>query len=132
MNKINLFLLVIISLIAICVDCYAGYAMLLMFAMPIGHYLSPFLLLFLVLSIPVTFISSVIGLFYLKRWAYWIFFSMTLILATFLLYIYFYIYSLAEKHLVLNIQQIFITVFFIVFTIYFLLPSTRSLFSSRK
>jgi hypothetical protein len=130
MNKINLFLLVVISLIAICVDCYAGYAMFLMFAMPIGHYLSPFLLLFLVLSVPIVFISSVIGLFYLKRLAYWVFFGMTVILHSFL--VFFYIYDLVKRYDVMGIKQVFLLAFFIVFTIYFLLPSTRSLFSSRR
>ena len=129
MHKINLFFLVLISLIAICVDCYAGYAMFLMFAMPIGHYLSPFLLLFLVISIPVTFISSVIGLFYLKKWAYWVFFAMTITLHSFLGYMYiFYVNIKAIK--ATELKWFFPLVSLSVFIVYFLLPSTRRLFDN--
>jgi len=127
MNKINLILLAIISFIAICIDCFTGYILLLMFAMPIGHYLSPLLLFFLVLLIPVLFIASVIGLFILKRWAYWIFFIMTLIFSGFLIFID--IFDFLHKIIkFFNFQQIFLMAFFIIFIIYFLLPSTRRIF----
>jgi Zn-dependent protease with chaperone function len=126
--KINLFLLATISLIAICVDCYAGYVLLLMFAMPIGYYLSPWLLLFLVVSILTLFISSIVGLCRLKKWAYWVFFIMTMVSALFLLYIYIYIYSFTKKHFVLNFYQVSLLIFSVSFIIYFLIPSTRRMF----
>ncbi|MDD3345664.1 MAG: hypothetical protein PHO34_04475 [Candidatus Omnitrophica bacterium] len=128
MRKLNLFLLVVITLTAICVDCYAGYFLFLMFAMPIGHYLSPFLLLFIVLSVPILFISSIVGLCKLKKWAYWIFFMMTLFPNLFLISID--IFDLLNNIIkFFKIQQIFLMSFFVVFVIYFLLPSTRKVFN---
>ncbi len=125
--KINLFLLVIISLTAICIDCYAGYILLLMFAMPIGHYLSPLLLLFLVLSIPILFISSIVGLCRLKKWGYCIFFIMTAFFHSFL--IYFDVYYLIKNIIkAFGAKQILPITSLAIFIIYFLLPSTRKLF----
>lgn len=80
--------LIVISTIAVLIDCYAAYALFMMTAMPIGHYLSPFLLLFLVVSVPFAFIASIINLFRLKEWAYWVFFTLTVLLHSFLSYIY--------------------------------------------
>jgi hypothetical protein len=119
--------LIIISVIAIFIDCYAGYGLFLMTAMPIGHYLSPILLLFLVVSVPITFIASIIGLFRFKKWAYRTFFTLTLLLHSFLIYID--IYDLTIKAIKrLEIQQIFPMVSLFVFVVYFLLPSVRKLF----
>ncbi|MCK9432049.1 MAG: hypothetical protein M0R00_03715 [Candidatus Omnitrophica bacterium] len=127
MNKLNLFLLAAITLTAICVDCYAGYFLLFMFAMPIGHYLSPFLLLFLVLSVPILFISSIVGLCRLKRWAYWIFFILTLLMHSFLIEEDIYYLKIKEVR-ALGVEQFFPIAFLLIFVTYFLLPSTRKLF----
>lgn len=119
--------LIIVSIIAILIDCYAGYALFLMTAMPIGHYLSPILLLVLTISVPITFIASIIGLFRFKKWAYRTFFILTLVLHSFLIYID--IYDLTIKAIKrLEIQQIFPTISFLIFLIYFLQSSVRRLF----
>ena len=111
--------LIIVSIIAILIDCYAGYALFLMTAMPIGHYLSPILLLVLTISVPITFIASIIGLFRFKKWAYRTFFILTLVLHSFLIYID--IYDLTIKAIKrLEIQQIFPMISFLIFLIYFL------------
>ena len=128
MRKINLFLLVVITLTAICVDCYAGYFLFLMFAMPIGHYLSPFLLLFIVLSVPILFISSIVGLCKLRKWAYWIFFMMTLLMHSFLIEEDIYYLKIKEVR-TLGVEQFFLIVSLLIFVIYFLLPSTRKVFN---
>jgi hypothetical protein len=127
MNTKILIGLVIVSIIAILVDCYAGYGLFLMTAMPIGFYLSPILLLFLVVLIPVIFIISIIGLFRFKKWAYRIFFIMTLLLHSFLIHtdIYHLTIRVIKR---LEIQQIFPITFCLIFIIYFLLPATRRLF----
>jgi len=128
MRKINLFLLVVITLTAICVDCYAGYFLFLMFAMPTGHYLSPFLLLFIVLSVPILFISSIVGLCKLRKWAYWIFFMMTLLMHSFLIEEDIYYLKIKEVR-TLGVEQFFLIVSLLIFVIYFLLPSTRKVFN---
>jgi len=119
--------LTIISIIAILIDCYAGYALFLMTAMPIGHYLSPILLLFFVVLIPALFISSIVGLFKFRKWGYFIFFVLTIILNSFLTYMV--IYDLTKGYINIRFPQIFLIVFFLVFIIYFLRPSIRRLFS---
>ena len=127
MNTKALIGLIIVSAIAILVDCYAGYGLFMMTAMPIGHYLSPVLLLFLVVSVPILFIASIIGLFQLKKWAYWIFLVMTTVLHSFL--IEEDIYYLTKKVIKnLEMQQIFPMISLSVFLIYFLRPSIRKLF----
>ncbi|MDD5501097.1 MAG: hypothetical protein PHH57_05350 [Candidatus Omnitrophica bacterium] len=128
MRKINLFLLVVITLTVICVDCYAGYFLFLMFAMPIGHYLSPFLLLFIVLSVPILFISSIVGLCKLRKWAYWIFFMMTLLMHSFLIEEDIYYLKIKEVR-TLGVEQFFPIASLLIFVIYFLLPSTRKVFN---
>lgn len=95
MNTKTLIGLIIVSAIAILVDCYAGYALFLMTAMPIGHYLSPILLLFLVVSVPILFIASIIGLFRFKKWAFRTFFALTLVLHSFLIYMDIFIFGLS-------------------------------------
>ena len=123
--------LIIVSIMAILIDCYAGYMLFMMTAMPIGHYLSPFLLLALVLFVPTLFIASIINLFRLKKWAYRVFFTLTFIFNLVLISLeirYIYIFSLAKKRLVLETQQIFLIVSFLIFLIYFFRPSIRRLF----
>jgi hypothetical protein len=126
MNTRILIGLIIVSIMAILVDCYAGYGLFLMTAMPIGFYLSPMLLLFLVVSIPTIFIASVIGLFRFKKWAYWMFFALTFLLHSFLVCIY--IYDLVKGYDTLRIKHIFPMVSYLMFIIYFFLPSARRLF----
>jgi len=127
MNKINLILLAIISFIAICIDCYAGYFVFLMTVMSLGSYYTIPYFSFVFL-ITILFVSSTIGICVLKKWAYRIFFTFTIISISFLLYIYVYIYSFTKKYFILNFYQIFLMAFFIIFIIYFLLPSTRRIF----
>lgn len=122
--------LIIISIVAILMDCYTGRVFFLMLAMPIGFYLSPILLLAIVLFFPAIFISSIIGLFRLKRWGYYIFFTLTFIFSFLLLLRD--IEYLVKKYITLGIPQIFLMVFFLTFTIYFLKPSTRKLFGRKK
>jgi hypothetical protein len=129
MNKLNVFLLVILSLIAIGVDCYTGYLLFLMLAMPIGHYLSPILLLLLVISMPTLYLFTIVNLFKLKRWAYWVFYIFTGLLASFLIYIYICIGGSSKKNFTLHFHQVGLIMFFLVFMAYFLLPSTRKMFN---
>jgi hypothetical protein len=126
-KKILSIILVIISLITIIVDCYAGYVLFLMTAMPIGFYLSPFLLLFIVVTIPIIFIASLVGLFKFRKWGYRIFFIITVFLHSFLVVIYIdYLHLKAIKPL--ELQYVFPMVYLLIFIIYFLLPPVRRLF----
>ncbi|MDD5108537.1 MAG: hypothetical protein PHC29_03395 [Candidatus Omnitrophica bacterium] len=127
MNKINLFLLIVISLIAICVDCYAGYFLFFMTAMPIGYYLSPILLLIIVISAPTIFIVSIINLFKFKKWAYYAFFIITVLMHLFLIGLD--MYFLNTKIIkYLKIEQFIPIISLSFFVIYFMLPSTKSMF----
>ncbi len=128
MHKINLFFLVLISLIAICVNCYAGYGLFLMTVMAYGADF-PLLYFSTVVLTLVLFIASIIGLFYLKRWARNIFVSITLFLSWGLLDVY--LFQLRSKYIKLGIWLVLFIVFIPVFVIYFLLPSTRRLFGSK-
>lgn len=119
--------LIIVSAMAILIDGYAGYGLFLMTAMPIVHYLSPILLLFLVVSVPTIFIASIINLFRFKKWAYWTFFVMTVALHSFLIYMD--ISDFTTKVIKrLEIQHIFPMVSLTVLVVYFLCPSVRRLF----
>jgi len=126
-NKIRIEL-VLISAIAILIDCYAARALFLMLAMAIGHYISPILVLLLALAVPAIFIWSVVNLFKFKRWAFITFFIMTILFHSFLIYIYLYIFSIAERRLLLGSPQIFLILFFLTFSIFFLSPPVRRLF----
>lgn len=123
--------LIAVSLMAFVVDCYAGYALFLMTAMPIGHYLSPFLLLFLVISVPITFVASIIGLFRFRKWGYWIFFITTLLLHSFLIREDIYLLSIKAIK-TFKTEQIMPIVSLFVSIIYFMLPYTRRLFKRFK
>ncbi len=82
--------LIIVSIIAVLMDCYAGYNFFLMMAMPMMVSLQYFSYV-VVLGIPMLFIISVINLFRLKKWAYMMFFVFTFILHSFLGYIYIFL-----------------------------------------
>jgi len=120
--------LIIISLVAILIDCYAAYSLFLMTAMPLGHYISPFLVLLLVLTIPAIFIWSVVGLFKLRKWAYITFFSMTILFHLFLMYIDLYFMSKVEGGFHLETPKIFLVISFLSFSIFFLSPPVKRLF----
>ncbi len=83
--------LIIVSIIAVLMDCYAGYNFFLMMAMPMAYCLPAFLPLVIVLSTIVLFVSSIVNMFRLKRWAYRVFFVFTFILHFFLGYVLIYI-----------------------------------------
>lgn len=122
--------LIILSILAILMDCYAGRGFFLMLAMPTAVYLSPILFLAVSLFLLILFISSIIGLIRLKKWGYYIFFSLTFIFSFLLLLMD--IEYLVKKYITLGVPQIFLMVFFLTFTIYFLKPSTRKLFGRKK
>jgi len=130
MEKLNIAILVTLSLIALCIDCYSSYFLFLIFVFTIAHYLHlPLILIwFVILLVPAFFIFTIISLCKRKRWAFWTFFSVTAFLSLILLYIYVFLYSFTKKNLALEPFQIFLISFFIVFTIYYLLPSTRRVF----
>ena len=125
-KKILIIILAIISLLAIMVDCYAGYALFLMTIMWLGV---DFTILYFssVLASLILFFFALIGLFKLKKWAYWVFFSMTLALHSFLVTEYLYFLSIkAIKSL--GAGHILPMVSLFVFIVYFLLPPVRRMF----
>lgn len=128
MNVKTLIGLIIVSVVAISVDCYAAYYLFMMTAMPIMHYLSPFLLLFLIVSVPLLFIASIIGLFWLKKWAYWTFLVMTALLHSFLIYLFIFFLTINASE-ALEMRYLFPVISFLVFVIYFLRPSVRKSFN---
>jgi len=127
MHKLNILLLILISLTALIIDCYSLYILCLMFSMPVGFYISPFLVWFLWLTVPIFFIYTIIGLFKKEKWAYWVFFVSSSFLMLFLLYLEFH-YFMLKIFKKFNENQIFLLVFFIMFIIYYALNSTRRLF----
>jgi len=82
--------LIIISVIAILIDCYAGYALFLMTAMAFGPDY-PFIYFTTVITLFILFTLSIMFFFKLKKWAYRTFFILTLLLHSFLILIYIYI-----------------------------------------
>ena len=126
MNTKTLIGLIIVSAIAILVDCYAGYGLFMMTAMWLGvDFTIPYFSA--VFLLPIIFIVSIINLFRLKKWAYRTFLVMTTVLHSFLIYIYM---SDLTKGLIkdLEIQQVFPMFSLSIFFIYFLRPSIRKLF----
>lgn len=79
--------LIIVSIVAILMDCYTGYAFFLMTVMSLGPD-SPILYLSVCILILILFISSIIGVFKLKKWALNIFVTLTLVVNSLLLLIY--------------------------------------------
>lgn len=121
--------LIVLSIIAILVDCYAGRGFFLMTAMSTLRDNS--LLYFgIVLSILILFFGSVISLCKFKKWGYYIFFTLTFVFSFLLLLRD--IEYLVKKYITLGVPQIFLMVFFLTFTIYFLKHSTRKLFEKKK
>jgi hypothetical protein len=114
-------------MVTISVNCYAGYALFLMTAMPIGFYLSPVLLLLIVVSVPVILTVTIINLFRLKKWAYYTFFILTLLLHSFLIEEDLY-YLKIKAVRALEFKQFIPVISLLIFVIYFLLPSVRKLF----
>lgn len=128
MHKMNYLLMITVGLIAIFIDCYAGWALFLMTVMAFGvDYTLPYFIL--VCSTPILFIYSIIGLFNLKRWGRNIFVVMTLLLSLGLLYVY--LFELRWKYIKLEAWLILFMAFIPTFLIYFSLPSTRALFSKK-
>lgn len=133
MDKSKLFLLIVIIIISIPVNCLALYYLFLILAMPVGHYLSPWiffpLCLFLIFVVPVSFILTLVGLYEQKKWAYHTFFIITALLHSFLVFIFVWLhYLMSKRHHDLNFFQISFLVYFIIFVIFFILPSTRKFF----
>ena len=63
----------------------------------------------------------------MKRWAYWIFFILTLLMHSFLIEEDIYYLKIKEVR-ALGVEQFFPIAFLLIFVTYFLLPSTRKLF----
>jgi len=129
MSIIKLSGLIIITMIAVLIDCYAGYTLFLMTAMPIGYYLSPFLLLFIIISVPTIFIVSIINLFKFRKWAYYAFLVVTLLMHLFLIeedVYYFFIKAKIKDSI--GIEQFIPVASLTFFLIFFLLPVVRRRF----
>lgn len=128
MNTKTLIGLIIVSAIAILVDCYAGYALFLMTVMGLGvDFTIPYFSA--VFLLPIIFIASIIGLFRFKKWAFRTFFALTLVLHCFLIYMDIFIFGLSIGAIKrLEMQQIFPMISLLIFLIYFLHPSVRRLF----
>jgi hypothetical protein len=129
MNTKTLIGLIILSIVAILMDCYAGYALFLMTAMSIGPDY-PLLYFGTVIILLILFFASIIGLCKLKRWGYYIFVALTLVFNLPLLLMD--IRYLIKGYITLGVPQIFLMVFFLAFSIYFLKPSTRKLFDKKR
>lgn len=130
MNTKTLIGLIMLTILAILMDCRAGYVFFLMLAMPTAVYLSPLLFIVVSLSLLILFISSIIGLFQLRKWAYNIFIMLTLIFNSLMSLIY--IRDLRRGYNTFTNQLIFLIIFVLIFTLYFLKPSTRKLFDKKK
>lgn len=119
--------LMIISTIAILIDCYAACTLFLMTAMPIGYYLSPFLLLFIVIAAPIIFIATVINLFKFKKWSYYTFFVSTSLLHYFLIHMDLYFLKIKAIKSI-SIEQSVPMLSLLLFVSFFLLPAVRKMF----
>ncbi|MDP3731728.1 MAG: hypothetical protein Q8R31_01680 [Candidatus Omnitrophota bacterium] len=120
--------LIMLTIVAVLMDCYAGRGFFLMTAMSL--WLDYSLLYFgTVITLLMLFFASIIGLCKLRKWGYYIFFILTFIFSFLLLLMD--IEYLVEKYIALELPQIFLIVFFLTFTIYFLKPSTRKLFERK-
>lgn len=119
---------IILSIVAILMDCYAGRGFFLMTVM--SMLVDNSLLYFgIVLTLLVFFIASIIGLFRLKKWGYYIFFALTFVVSFLLLLMD--IEYLVKKDITLEFPQVFLMVFFLTFVIYFIKSSTRKLFEKK-
>ncbi len=123
--------LIILSIAAILMDCYVGYAFFLMLAMSPAVYLSPILFLAISLFLLLLFISSIIGLFRLKRWAYNTFVMLTLVFNSLSLLMDME-YFIRSGYITLQTPQVFLIAFIVIFLFYFLKPSTSSLFGKKE
>ncbi len=121
--------LIMVTILAILMDCYAGRGLFLMTVMSIGPDY-PLLYLCTIIILSVLFIASVTGLCKHKRWGYNIFVALTLVFNFPLVLMD--IKYLIKGYINLGIPQIFLMVFFLTFTIYFLKPSTRKLFDKKR
>ncbi len=123
--------LIILSIVAILMDCYAGYAFFIMLARHTAVYVSPILFLATSLFLSVVFIIPIIGLFRLKRWAYNTFVMLTLIFNSLLLLMDME-YFIRKGYITLQAPQVFLIAFIVIFLFYFLKPSTSSLFEKKE
>lgn len=124
----------IFGIMAISVNFYIGYLFLPAFMMLIQYHLAMLLgnnyynvfysLLFL---LSICILALLAGLFRLKKWAYYIFVALTLLLNFLMFFIH--VGNLIDGQFNLRIFSLILIISTVCFIIYFLKPSTRRLFN---
>lgn len=131
--------MILITLMALCVNYHSVYllgwilisSLSSITTIPINvPVFVPYLIYFFIFIILPTFcIFTIICLFKLERWAYWVFFFCTSLLNLILIFFHIISLSMISKHFVFGKLQILAISYFLIFTVYYLLPSTRKLFN---
>jgi len=124
----------IFGIMAISVNSYIGYLFFPAFMMLTQYHLAMLLgtnyynVFYGSLSLlSIAILVLLVSLFSLKRWAYYIFIILTLLLN--LLVSFIYIGELVEGNFNLRVTTLILIIYAVCFMIYFLKPSTRRMFS---